>query len=57
MNEGPLRVGLVGAGAIAQTYVEALATEPDLELVGVADPRPKAAEATAEATAGATTSS
>lgn len=42
------RLGLIGAGAIAQTYVAALADAPFARLVAVADPRREAAEAVAE---------
>ena len=43
-----MRLGLVGAGAIAQSYVQAVRGLDDLELVGVADLRSDAAAATAE---------
>jgi predicted dehydrogenase len=43
-----MRLGLVGAGGIAQTYVQALAESGTAELVGVADVRASAAEALAE---------
>jgi predicted dehydrogenase len=39
----PLRLGLVGAGAIARTYVEALQDHPKARLVAVADVRAEAA--------------
>lgn len=45
----PLRIGLVGAGAIAQTYLQAFASTEKAELVAVADTRPEAAQAMAEA--------
>src|SRR4051794_13105465 len=43
-----MRVGLIGAGGIAQTYVQALTPSATAELVGVADVRPDAACALAE---------
>jgi predicted dehydrogenase len=43
-----MRLGLIGAGGIAQTYVQALADSATAELVGVADVRASAAEALAE---------
>ena len=43
-----MRLGLIGAGGIAQTYVQALAATASAELVGVADVRGEAAEALAE---------
>lgn len=43
-----MRLGLIGAGGIAQTYVQALAQSVTAELVGVADVRAGAAEALAE---------
>jgi predicted dehydrogenase len=43
-----MRLGLIGAGGIAQTYVQALADSATAELVGVADVRKSAAEALAE---------
>jgi predicted dehydrogenase len=43
-----MRVGLIGAGGIAQTYVQALAQSATAELVGVADVRSAAAQALAE---------
>ena len=43
-----MRLGLIGAGGIAQTYVQALGQSATAELVGVADVRTEAAEALAE---------
>jgi predicted dehydrogenase len=43
-----MQLGLIGAGGIAQTYVQALAESVTAELVGVADLRANAAEALAE---------
>jgi predicted dehydrogenase len=43
-----MRLGLIGAGGIAQTYVQALAQSVTAELVGVADVRSDAAAALAE---------
>lgn len=43
-----LKFGLVGAGGIAQAYVQALEGNADAELVGVADVREEAARALAE---------
>src|SRR5262245_23139835 len=43
-----MRLGLIGAGGIAQTYVQALAQSETAELVGVADVRTEAAKAMAE---------
>jgi predicted dehydrogenase len=43
----PLRLGLVGAGGIAQSYVQVLGDLDDAVVVGVADPRPDAAQAAA----------
>lgn len=43
-----MRIGLVGAGAIAQSWLEALRREPRAELVGVVDPDREAARAAAE---------
>jgi predicted dehydrogenase len=44
----PLRLGLVGAGAIAQSYIKALEESPLARWVGIADVRPEAAAAAAE---------
>lgn len=43
-----MRLGLIGAGGIAQTYVQALAACETAQLVGIADVRPEAARALAE---------
>ncbi len=43
-----MRLGLIGAGGIAQTYVQALAQSTTAELVGIADVRADAAAALAE---------
>ncbi|MEM7582329.1 MAG: Gfo/Idh/MocA family oxidoreductase [Acidobacteriota bacterium] len=43
-----LRFGLVGAGAIAQTYAQAFSDSQEAVAVAVADVRPEAAEALAE---------
>ena len=48
MSAEPMRIGLVGAGGIAQTYVQALALSATARLVGVADVRLEAAAALAE---------
>ncbi len=45
----PLKVGLVGAGAIAQSYTKALEDCTFARLVGIADTRAEAAAAAAEA--------
>lgn len=42
-----LRVGIVGCGRIAQTYLEALGTMPEFELVAVADERKDVAKSVA----------
>ena len=43
-----MRFGLIGAGAIANTYGQAFAQSTSTELVGVTDVRPEAAQALAE---------
>ena len=48
MSHGPMRIGLIGAGAIAQTYGQALAKSETAKVVGVTDVRPEAAQAMAE---------
>ncbi|MCP4381241.1 MAG: Gfo/Idh/MocA family oxidoreductase [Hyphomicrobiales bacterium] len=42
------RLGLVGAGSIGQTYIEAAHADPNVRLVGIADQRSDAAVAAAE---------
>jgi predicted dehydrogenase len=49
----PFRFGLVGAGAIAQAYVQAFGKSEQVELAAVADCRPEAAGAIASATGAA----
>lgn len=44
----PLKLGLVGAGAIAQSYTKALEDSESARLVGIADTRAEAAAAAAE---------
>ena len=44
----PIPVALVGAGRVAQAYADALSSMTQLQLVGVVDPRRKAARALAE---------
>lgn len=41
----PIRLGLIGAGRIAQSYLEVLESLDDFELVAVSDVTPRAAEA------------
>ncbi len=48
-QEQPLRLGLIGAGAIAQTYFQSLPATPEVKLEAVVDIRPEAAQAAAEA--------
>jgi predicted dehydrogenase len=47
-SSSPLRVGLIGAGAISQTYAQAAAVCPAVKFVGVADVRADAAQSLAE---------
>ena len=44
-----LKFGLIGAGAIAQSYIKAVEDSPFAEWAGVADVRVDAASAAAEA--------
>jgi len=46
--DGKLKLGLVGAGAISQTHVQAMPLVDCAEIVGVADVRLESAQATAE---------
>lgn len=48
MSDRPLRLALVGAGAIAQTYAQAFAQVKEARAVAVADVRPEAARALGE---------
>ena len=48
MTARQLRFGLVGAGAIAQTYVQAFARSTSAELVALAEVRPEVAKAVAD---------
>jgi predicted dehydrogenase len=48
MSKPKMRIGLIGAGAIAQTYGQVLAQSATAQLVGVADVRAAAAEALGE---------
>src|SRR5438874_9983489 len=48
MSPAKMRIGLIGAGAIAQTHAQVLAQSATAELVGVCDVRKGAAEALAE---------
>ena len=45
---GPVKLGIVGAGAIAQSYVQALRNSDLARIVAVADLRSEAARALAE---------
>lgn len=44
----PLKIGVIGAGAISQAYLKALEDCADARVVAIADSRPAAAEAAAE---------
>ncbi len=48
MSATPLRIGLIGAGGIAQTYADALGRSADIRLLAVADVRREAAASLAE---------
>ena len=48
MTRGPLRLGLVGAGAISHSYVQALRGSDTARIAAIADLRPEAAKALAE---------
>jgi predicted dehydrogenase len=48
VSAAPLRIGLVGAGRIAQTYAEALGRSTEARLLAVADVREEAARSLAE---------
>ena len=44
----PVRIGVIGAGAIGRTHIETLLHEPAATLAGIADPSPSAAAYAAE---------
>ncbi|MEV4760988.1 Gfo/Idh/MocA family oxidoreductase [Micromonospora sp. NPDC049559] len=48
MSEGPVGVGIVGAGVISKQYLENLATFPDVRVLGIADLDVARASAAAE---------
>ena len=50
MTNKSISIGIIGAGAIAQAYVQAIQGTEEAKLVGVADPRLDAAKAVAEQT-------
>jgi predicted dehydrogenase len=47
MAEGPVGVGIIGAGVISKTYLENLSSFPDTRVLAIADLVPAAAEARA----------
>ena len=49
MSDQKIKVGIVGAGRIAQTYAEVFRSSELAQVVGVADTRREAARAMAEA--------
>lgn len=36
----PVRIGIIGCGAIGQVHIKAAAESPDIELAAIADLRP-----------------
>lgn len=46
---GPVRIGIIGAGVISDTYIENLTRFPDTRVVAIGDLRPEAAQAKAAA--------
>ncbi len=47
-NKDRIKIGLVGAGRIAQAHLQALGQVPEFDLKGVADTRENAAQSVAE---------
>lgn len=47
-EHSPLKIGVVGTGAMGRNHVRVLSTLPQAELVGIYDPRREAAEAVAQ---------